>query len=106
MNLAGLELGLAHVFEWVVRTSIEASILVLLVLLIQHLYGRRLPVQTRFALSCLVLLRLLLPAVPSSSFSLFNWVVRPRAAVKMRLPAPAIPPSIAVEPFSPASVTT
>jgi beta-lactamase regulating signal transducer with metallopeptidase domain len=57
---------------WVFQTSLHASVLIGLVFLIQRMFGKFLSPRWRYALSLLVLLRLVLPAVPSSQFSVFN----------------------------------
>jgi beta-lactamase regulating signal transducer with metallopeptidase domain len=57
--------------EWVSRASWQASLLILVVLLLQKVL--RLPPRWRFALWYLVIARLLLPAVPTSSWSMFNY---------------------------------
>ncbi|MCL4181535.1 MAG: PD40 domain-containing protein [Verrucomicrobia bacterium] len=57
---------------WLWRTTWQASVLVLLVLLAQWLFRARLTPGWRHALWWLVLIRLLLPVVPASPFSIFN----------------------------------
>jgi beta-lactamase regulating signal transducer with metallopeptidase domain/Tol biopolymer transport system component len=58
---------------WLWRATWQASVLVLLVLLAQWLFRARLTPSWRHALWWLVLIRLLLPVVPASPFSIFNW---------------------------------
>jgi hypothetical protein len=55
--------------EW---NSLQVALLVGLVLLVQTVLARWLTPRLRYALSLLFLLRLLLPAVPSSPLSLQN----------------------------------
>ena len=63
----------AHVLGPVLlRTSGEASVLILLVLAMRAVLGRRMAPRWRHALWLLVVLRLALPVVPSSPTSLFN----------------------------------
>jgi bla regulator protein BlaR1 len=63
----------AHVLgPALLRTSGEASVLILLVLAMRAVLGRRLAPRWRHALWLLVVLRLALPVVPSSPTSLFN----------------------------------
>ncbi len=57
---------------WAVNTSLAATVLIGLALLVQWFFDRRLPVRWGYALWLLVVVRLLLPAVPASSFSIFN----------------------------------
>jgi beta-lactamase regulating signal transducer with metallopeptidase domain/uncharacterized GH25 family protein len=80
MNLqSGLEVRL----NWLFNHSLQAGLLVLLVLLVQWLFRRQLTHRWRFALWWIVLARLLLPFGPQSAVSLFN-VFQPRVS----LPAP------------------
>src|SRR2546426_3790971 len=58
--------------KWTFNTSVQATALIALVWLAQWLFGKRLPPRWRYALSVLVVLRLILPVVPSSDLSLFN----------------------------------
>jgi hypothetical protein len=55
------------------NASLQASVLVLLVLLVQVLTRQRLSARWRFAFWWLVVLRLALPFTPQSAFSLFNY---------------------------------
>lgn len=73
MNLTWLEL----VFTKVVEASLFASVLALLMFVIQFASRRHLSPAWRFALWVVVLLRLLLPDFPSSPWSIFNaprWI--------------------------------
>ena len=58
--------------EWVGRTSLHGTVLIVLVLLTQLLFGRVLPARWRYAPWLLVVLRLLMPVAPASSMSIFN----------------------------------
>ena len=60
-------------FNWLVRTSWQAAVLVLIVFLIQSVFRRKLSARWRYALWLLVVFRLLLPAAPQSAVSLFNY---------------------------------
>lgn len=64
--------GLDGLFDWVLQTTFEASVLIALAALAQALLGRRLAARWGYALWLLVLARLMIPAVPSSSVSIFN----------------------------------
>ena len=55
------------------RTSMQAGVLVLVVLLAQWLFRRRLTPRWRCALWLLVVVRLMLPLSLASSTSIFNW---------------------------------
>jgi len=59
-------------FGWVIRGSFMASILVLLVLMLQLLLRNKLEVRWKYLLWIPVAIRLLLPWAPESSLSLYN----------------------------------
>ena len=74
------------------KISVEASILIVLVLAVQWLCGRRLQPRWRCALWLLVLLRLALPWTIPSPTSVFNLFKLPAAAQQTLPPAdPAVP---------------
>jgi beta-lactamase regulating signal transducer with metallopeptidase domain len=81
-----MESFLSH-FPHLLKTSAQASILIVLVLAAQWICGRRLQPRWRCALWLLVLLRLALPWTIPSPASLFNVLKLPAAAQ----PAPAEP---------------
>jgi beta-lactamase regulating signal transducer with metallopeptidase domain/uncharacterized GH25 family protein len=58
--------------DWLLSHSLQAGVLVLLVLLMQWVFRRQLTNRWRFALWWIVLARLLLPFSPASTISLFN----------------------------------
>ncbi len=60
----------------VVRTSEQASVLIVIVLGVQWMVSSRIPAAWRYALWLPVILRLLLPITPESRFSLFNLFTR------------------------------
>lgn len=71
---------------WLWRATWQASVLVLLVVLVQWLFRARLTPQWRHALWWLVLIRLLLPVAPATPFSLFNFApVEPAVETGARL---------------------
>ena len=74
-------------FEWTWKNSLQVALLVGLVLLVQTVLARWLTPRLRYALSLLILLRLLLPAVPSSPLSLEN-LFRPVARLEAHSLAP------------------
>lgn len=74
-----------------VRMSAQASILVVLVLAAQWLFGKRLQPRWRCALWLLVLLRLALPWTIPSPASLFNVVKLPAAPSPLYQQTPATP---------------
>jgi beta-lactamase regulating signal transducer with metallopeptidase domain len=59
-------------FGWLLRVSLQASVLAALVLCVQWLLAHRLPPAWRYGLWLLVLIRLALPWSPRSEWSIFN----------------------------------
>jgi beta-lactamase regulating signal transducer with metallopeptidase domain len=74
MNPFSADQILGGPFAWTWQTSLRASILILLVLLVCRVLGRRLPPVWHYGLWFLVVVRLLLPVAPPASFSLLNAV--------------------------------
>lgn len=75
--------------EWLWRASWQASVVILLVLVAQWVFGRGLTPRWRHALWLLVLARLLLPMSVTTPVSLFNWLP-PRSAPAALAPAAAV----------------
>jgi beta-lactamase regulating signal transducer with metallopeptidase domain len=94
MTLRDLDRVSDALFVWTWKTSLQATVLIAVVLTFQLLFRRWLTPLLRYALGVLVLVRLLLPEVPASHFSIFNlkpaWV-RP-SAEKDLLPVPSSDP--------------
>jgi bla regulator protein BlaR1 len=84
MNLQNLE----SAFTLIWQVSLRACVLIVAVLIVQILAGKRLPARFHYALSLLVFLRLLVPVTPASSWSVFNLARSVR-------PAPAVAPILA-----------
>src|SRR6266404_5147285 len=59
-------------FRWVVRTSWQASVLALLIVLVQMLFREKLSPGWRYGLWLLLVARLLMPMPPPSPLSIFN----------------------------------
>ncbi len=57
---------------WLLRTSLEATVLIALVLLARFVFARQLAARARYALWMLVVVRLAMPVAPPSRFSVFN----------------------------------
>ena len=74
MSATAISGGVGALFEWALRTSVHAGILVVLVWTMQRLAGRTLAPRWHYALGGLVALRFLAPAVPESRWSLLNLV--------------------------------
>lgn len=60
-------------FLWILYSSFTSTIIVLIVLLIKTIFKNQLSSRVRHALWFLVLIRLLLPFIPESNLSLFNF---------------------------------
>lgn len=73
-------------FDWVLRNSWQASILVGLVVLAQWVFRKHLTAGWRHALWFLVLMRLVLPDAPSSKVSVYNVTNAAYGTAKERLP--------------------
>src|SRR4051794_11794875 len=65
---------LSQVPAWVVRASLEAVLIAVLVLVAQFVLRDRVSARWRYNLWLLVVARLLLPALPQSRLSPFNWM--------------------------------
>lgn len=88
---------------WVWETTWQASLLALLVFAVQLAFGRRLTARWRYALWLLVLLRLVLPVLPESRTSIYNWAPErpPIGPVEIALqPDPVAASPVSVEPTS------
>jgi beta-lactamase regulating signal transducer with metallopeptidase domain len=84
--------GLETFLTWLLNHSLQAGVLVLLVLLVQWIFRGQLTSRWRFALWWVVLVRLLLPVGPQSAVSLFNYFHPSVSAVTSHAPAPISPP--------------
>ncbi|MCU4812826.1 M56 family metallopeptidase [Bacillus cereus] len=67
---------LPMIFDWVIETSIMASILVGLILCIKVLLKKQLTPRWQYALWLILLVRLLLPWSPNSSFSMYSMLTQ------------------------------
>ncbi len=61
-------------FDWLVQTTLIASVVICLILLIQRTLGGKLGPRWCYALWLVLLIRMVLPWAPSSRFSLFNLI--------------------------------
>jgi beta-lactamase regulating signal transducer with metallopeptidase domain len=61
-------------FEWLLQTTIQASLLIFLILLVQLMLRGRLGVRWHYCLWLLLLIRLVLPWAPESRMSIFNLI--------------------------------
>lgn len=61
-------------FNWVVQLSVSASILTVLVIMIQKLIKNRFGAKFQYIIWFAVIVRLVLPQLPTSSISIFNYM--------------------------------
>ena len=85
-----------RIFDWAWTTSVQVTPLIVVVFLAQKLLGRRLTPALGYALGCLVLIGLLLPAMPASPLSVGNLfpasaTIEKRLLVSIPLSADALP---------------
>lgn len=59
-------------FEWLLRTTLQASLLICLILLLQTMLRSRLGVRWHYCLWLLLLVRMAIPWMPESRVSMFN----------------------------------
>ncbi len=71
-----LNTQLLRFFDWLLWTTIQGSVLVVLIVLVQFILRRRLPVRWHYLLWGLLLVRLAVPWLPESKISIFNLVPR------------------------------
>lgn len=91
--------------SWVGSVSLQACVLIVLILSVQKLLGDRLAPRWRHALWLLLLVRLALPWTPESRISAYNVIdLAPRAARWVSFHAqPATPPPAVTTPRAPAA---
>ncbi|HDX9613035.1 TPA: transcriptional regulator [Bacillus toyonensis] len=63
---------LPHFFDWLIETSIMASILVVLILCIKVLFRNKLTPRWQYKLWMILIIRLVLPWSPDSSYSIYS----------------------------------
>jgi len=61
-------------FEWLLRTTLQASLLIFLILLFRLILRGRLGVRWHYCLWLLLLIRLVMPWAPESRISIFNLI--------------------------------
>ncbi|MCU6792094.1 M48 family metalloprotease [Paenibacillus sp. WQ 127069] len=64
---------LIKLFDWVWSVSIMASVLVVLIIVMQRVLKHRLKPRWHYLMWLLVIVRLMLPWGPESEFSIYNW---------------------------------
>jgi bla regulator protein BlaR1 len=65
---------LINLFDWVWSVSTMASVLVVLIVVIQQVLKHRLKPRWHYLMWLLVIVRLILPWGPESEFSIYNWI--------------------------------
>ena len=65
-------ISIKHIFDWVTLTSLQVSLLIGLILLIQICLRGRLAGRWHYGLWLLVIIRLMMPWAPQSRLSLYN----------------------------------
>ncbi len=72
--MEALNMQLSQLFEWLLWTTIQGSILVGLILVVQIILRRKLPIRWHYLIWVLLLIRLAVPWAPKSRISVFNLV--------------------------------
>jgi beta-lactamase regulating signal transducer with metallopeptidase domain len=84
-------LSVFPVLDWLLDATLKGSVLIVLIALVQRLIARRVDAKWRHALWLIVLLRLALPAAPSSDWSLFN-LLPAHSTIPLRIHVETAPP--------------
>ena len=74
--MESLNTQLQPFFEWLLRTTVQASLLICVILLLQRILRNRLCIRWHYGLWLLLLVRMSLPWAPQSRASLFNLIPR------------------------------
>jgi len=74
--MESLSMQLIPVFDWLLRTTLQAALLFCLIMLVQLILRGRLPIRWHYCLWLLLLVRMATPWLPESKISVFNWVPR------------------------------
>ena len=74
--MESLSMQLTPVFDWLLRTTLQAALLFCLIMLVQLILRGRLPIRWHYCLWLLLLIRMATPWLPESKISIFNWVPR------------------------------
>ncbi|MBC1474566.1 peptidase M56 [Listeria grandensis] len=93
---------LASIFDWVIETSILASVLVLVILCIRFVLRKWLTPQWKYALWLILVARLILPWFPESSFSIYALLPinqEPSSVTSQESTTAPAPESVAITPI-------
>jgi len=72
--MGALNIQLSPFLEWLITTTIQGSVVVVLILLVKVILRDRLPIRWHYWLWVLLLIRLVTPWVPKTQVSAFNFV--------------------------------
>ncbi len=61
-------------FNWIVQLSVAATILVVLIITLQKLFKNRFGAKFQYIIWFAVIIRLIIPQLPTSSISIFNYI--------------------------------
>jgi len=75
--MESLNAQLQPFFEWLLRTTVQAGLLICVILLLQRILRNRLSIRWHYGLWLLLLVRMSLPWAPQSRASMFNLIPRP-----------------------------
>lgn len=74
--MEALNTQLLRFFDWLLWASLQGTVLIVMIVLIQKILRRRLPVHWHYFIWLLLLIRLAMPWLPESKMSIFNLVPR------------------------------
>jgi len=72
--MGALNTQLSPFLEWLVKTTIEGSVLIALIVLVKAVLRDRLPIRWHYWLWVLLLIRLVMPWAPKTKLSAFNFI--------------------------------
>jgi len=72
--MEALNTQLLHFFDWLLWASIQSSVLIILIVLLQKVLRGRLGIRWPYLLWLLLLIRLAIPWLPESKISIFNLI--------------------------------
>ena len=74
--MEALNTQLLRFFDWLLWASLQGTVLIVMIVFIQKILRRRLPVHWHYFLWLLLLIRLAIPWLPESKMSIFNLIPR------------------------------
>jgi bla regulator protein BlaR1 len=107
MKMEPLNIQLPAFFNWIVQSSLQACILICVIVVIRGLLCGRLSARSQYLLWMLLLVRLVMPWAPFSPVSIFNLVPKKTPPKQMNVHSidahidglPALEPFVAGEPM-------